>query len=143
MSHMANPVLIVEDDSILLRMYQRAFNFEGIDIETAVDGVEGLDKAKKVLPSLVLLDIMLPKRSGLSVLDELKKDPTTANIPVVVLSNLASEDDQKLAMEKGALEYIVKSGHDPKGVVEIAKKHLGTSAGPAAAPAEPAPEPQA
>lgn len=122
---MANPVLIVEDDSILLRMYQRAFTFEGLEIETAIDGVEGLEKARLVKPSLILLDIMLPKKSGLSVLDELKKDLSTSKIPVVVLSNLASEEDQALALKKGALEYIVKSGHDPKGVVAIAKKYLG------------------
>ncbi len=75
-------------------------------------------------PSLILLDIMMPRKSGFQVLDELKQNPSTADIPVIVLSNLASNEDQQLALSKGAVSYVVKSGHDPRGVVKIVKDFL-------------------
>jgi DNA-binding response OmpR family regulator len=117
-------ILIIEDDTLMLRMYQKAFGFEKYEVETAVDGEEGLEKARSFKPTLILLDVMMPKKNGLQVLDELKADASLKSIPVVMLTNLAGTADAETAMSKGAVKYIVKSQHDPKEVVDMIKEVL-------------------
>jgi len=119
-------LLIIEDDELILRMYQKIFVFEGFDVSVANNGQDGLDKirAAKPKPALVMLDIMMPKMNGLEVLDKLKADPDTKTIPVVMLTNLAGQQDAESALAKGAVRYIIKSEHDPKEVTEIVKEIL-------------------
>lgn len=117
-------VLIVEDDPLMSRMYQKIFAFEKYEVEMAANGEDGLEKAKKTMPTIILLDVMMPKMNGLQVLDKLKVDSDTKNIPVVMLTNLASEKDAENAMMKGAVKYIVKSEHEPKEVVKMVKEIL-------------------
>jgi len=119
---MAKILLIIEDDPLMVRMYQKIFTLEKFEVETATNGEEGLEKVKKVHPILILLDIMMPKMNGLQVLDKLKADPDTKKIPVVVLTNLAGEKDAETAMMKGAVKYIVKSDYEPKQVVNMVKE---------------------
>lgn len=103
------------------RLYEKAFSFEGYKVEVANDGEEGLKKARELKPTLILLDIMMPGMSGFEVLDKLKDNPETKNIPVVVLTNLAGEPDAETALTKGAVKYIIKSEYEPKEVTEIVK----------------------
>ncbi len=117
-------VLIVEDDPLMSRMYHKIFNFEGYEVEMAGDGEEGLEKAKSVKPTIMLLDVMMPKMNGLQVLEKLKADPDTKTIPVIMLTNLAGQQDAENAMSKGAVKYIVKSEHEPKEVVNMVKEIL-------------------
>ncbi len=117
-------ILIVEDDPLILRMYQKIFSFEGYEIEMASNGEEGLQKAKTVVPTIILLDIMMPKMNGLQVLDSLKADPTTKNIPVIVLTNLSGTQDAESALAKGAVKYIIKSENEPKQVADMVKEIL-------------------
>ncbi|MBP7119555.1 response regulator [Candidatus Woesebacteria bacterium] len=115
-------VLIVEDDSLMSRMYQKIFTFEKYDVETAENGEVGLEKAKTVNPTIILLDVMMPKMNGLEVLDKLKLDDRTKSIPVIMLTNLAGEKDAENAMLKGAVKYIVKSEHEPKEIVKMVEE---------------------
>jgi CheY-like chemotaxis protein len=119
---MAKTLLIVEDDPLMNRMYQKIFKFEQYDVQTAGNGEEGLEAARKLKPTVILLDIMMPKMNGLQVLEKLKSDPDTRGIPVIMLTNLAGEKDAETALLKGAVKYIVKSEHDPKQVVSIVKE---------------------
>lgn len=119
---MAKVLLIVEDDPLMSRMYQKIFTFEKYEVEVAHDGEEGLEKARKKSPTVILLDIMMPKMNGLEVLEQLKKDPDTKKIPVIILTNLAGEKDAEKAMMMGAVKYIVKSEHEPKEVVKMVKE---------------------
>src|SRR3989344_3251476 len=119
---MAKTILIVEDDPLMNRMYQKIFKFEKYDVDSATDGEAGLEKARKIKPIVMLLDIMMPKMNGLQVLEKLKGDPETKHIPVVMLTNLAGEKDAEKALMKGAVKYIVKSEHDPKQVVSMVKE---------------------
>lgn len=119
---MAKTLLIVEDDPLMNRMYQKIFKFEQYDVQTAGNGEEGLDAARRLKPTVILLDIMMPKMNGLQVLEKLKSDPDTRGIPVIMLTNLAGEKDAETALLKGAVKYIVKSEHDPKQVVSIVKE---------------------
>ena len=117
-------ILIVEDDPLMSRMYQKIFTFENYEVEMAGDGQEGLDKARESLPTLVLLDVMMPKLNGLQVLEKLKEDPKTKAVPVVMLTNLAGQQDAESALAKGAIKYIIKSEHDPKEVADMVKEIL-------------------
>lgn len=117
-------ILIVEDDPLMSRMYQKIFTFEGYEVEMAADGQEGLDKTRIGKPTLILLDIMMPKMNGLQVLEKLKADVQTKAIPVVMLTNLAGQQDAETALAKGAVKYIVKSEYEPKQVANMVKEIL-------------------
>ena len=118
-------ILLIEDDPLMVRLYKKIFTFEKFQVEIATSGQEGLKKAKSSKPALILLDIMMPKMSGLEVLDKLKADPSLKKIPVVTLTNLASENDKKAALSKGAVKHIIKSEYEPKQVVDIIRGILG------------------
>jgi CheY-like chemotaxis protein len=115
-------LLIIEDDPLMSRMYQKIFSFEGYQVDLAPNGQEGLVKVKADKPTLILLDVMMPVMNGLEVLDHLKADADTKGIPVVMLTNLAGVQDAETALAKGAVKYIVKSEHEPKEIVDMIKQ---------------------
>lgn len=117
-------IFIVEDDPLMMRMYERVFKLSGYDVELASNGEEALAKFKtmKPLPTLLLLDIMMPKMSGFDVLRQLKANKDWKSVPVVILSNLAGKEDAEKALNLGAVLYLVKSQYSPKEVVEKVKE---------------------
>ena len=115
-------VLIIEDDPLMSRMYQRIFIFQKYDVEVAGDGEEGLAKVASTNPTIILLDVMMPKMNGLQVLEKLKSDPATKSIPVIMLTNLAGQQDAETALMKGAVKYIVKSEHEPKEIADMVEE---------------------
>ena len=117
-------ILIVEDDSLMSRMYEKIFTFEKFDVVMAHDGEDGLIKARENMPTLIMLDVMMPKMNGLQVLERLKADPGTRAIPVIMLTNLAGQQDAETALSKGAVKYLIKSEHEPKEVTDIVKEVL-------------------
>jgi CheY-like chemotaxis protein len=117
-------VLIVEDDVLISRVYQTVFESEGFRVFWAGDGQTGLDLARQEMPTIILMDIMMPKMNGLQMLEQLKLDPKIAKIPVIVLSNLAGSVDTEKAIEMGAIKYIIKSENTPKEVYDTVKKIL-------------------
>lgn len=117
-------ILIVEDDPLIIRLYEKIFTFEGFEVALATDGEEGFAKALSEKPTLIVLDIMMPKMNGLDLLLKLKNDPQTQKIPVVMLTNLAGSHDAERALSDGAVKYIVKSEFTPKQVVNMIKEIL-------------------
>lgn len=117
-------VLIAEDDPLMIRIYEKIFSFEKFEVELAHDGEEALEKARTTNPSIIMLDVMMPKMNGIEALERLKDTPATKNIPVVMLTNVVGEQEAEVAASKGALKYLIKSEHDPKEVVEIIKSIL-------------------
>ena len=117
-------ILIVEDDKTLLDMYKLKFEQEGFNILIALDGLIGLELIKKELPAVILLDIMMPKMDGFAVLAELKKDKSTKDIPVLMLSNLGQQSDVEKGKKMGADDYIVKASMTPSQVVDKVKSYL-------------------
>jgi DNA-binding response OmpR family regulator len=116
-------ILLIEDDEILSSMYEEQLKEEGYDVDIALDGETGLDKAR-LKPHLILLDIMLPKLNGFEVLKKLKEEKSTRHIPVIILTNLGGKNthqDKNLALALGAADYLVKSFHIPKEVVDKIK----------------------
>ncbi len=97
---------------------------EGFEIKTAFDGQAGLELAKEYKPDLILLDLILPKMDGFTVLEELKKDQSTKDIPVIVLTNLEGTSDVEKVLELGATTYLVKANYDLSEVVAKIRKTL-------------------
>ncbi|MDO8601303.1 MAG: response regulator [bacterium] len=125
MPNQKNTILLIEDDSMIVRMYQRKLESEGFKVNLAFNGEEGLASLKKERPDLVLLDIMMPKMNGIETLKAVKADPSLKDIPVVMLTNLGDrpEDVQK-CKDLGALDYWVKANISLKEAVEKIKTIL-------------------
>jgi len=124
---MITKILIAEDDPMMARLYEKVFNFEGYQVEMAGDGQIALDKAREFLPTLIILDVMMPKLNGLAALDQIKADPKLKSIPVIMLTNLAGQQDAENAISKGAVKYIIKSEHDPREVAAMVKEVLAAN----------------
>jgi len=101
-------ILIVEDDEDILQLLQFNFESAGFEVSTSMDGREGLAMAKRLRPSLVMLDLMLPGLDGFDVCKELKKDSETAQVPVIMLTARSEEVDRIVGLELGADDYVVK-----------------------------------
>jgi len=122
-------VLLIEDDPLVVRMYQKILTFEGFEIDSAPDGRAGLEKVKTMKPDLIFCDVMMPKVNGIEVLERLKADPATKDIPVIMLTNLSGTHDAEVALEKGAFAYMIKSEYKPKDVAQKAKEFFSHTAG--------------
>ncbi len=121
---MAQKILLVEDEPTLQKTLSLALNQEGYEVKNALDGEIGLKTAKEEKPDLILLDLILPKMDGFEVLNELKKDSTTKDIPIIVLTNLESAQDIEKALSLGATTYLVKANYDLNDVIEKVKNTL-------------------
>ncbi len=117
-------ILLVEDDSFLLGMYATKFEMEDFKVVMAEDGEKAIRVAQKELPALILLDIILPKLNGFEVLKQLKANPATAKIPVILLTNLSQKDEIEQGLKMGAEDYLIKAHFMPSEVVEKIKKVL-------------------
>lgn len=117
-------LLIVEDDPLVTELYNRLFGFYKYEIKTAINGKEGVEHAKSFRPDLILLDIMMPVMDGIEALRLLKQDPTTKEIPVILLTNIDDESAIKEAMELGAADYMVKSDFTPNDIIEQVNRYL-------------------
>ena len=117
-------ILLVEDEPTLQKTLSIALTQEGYEVKSALDGEIGLRLAREVKPDIVLLDLILPKMDGVEVLDELKKDETTNDIPVIVLSKLESAQDIERGLALGATNYLVKANYDLKDVIEKVKENI-------------------
>jgi len=124
-------LLLVEDDPLIARLYKGAFTLSGHEVQVAFNGEEGLQKLQemKIKPTLILMDVMMPKVNGLQLLERIKQDPATKNIPVVMLTNLSDEKDVQKALDLGAVTYLVKSQYTPKEVVGKVKEIIAGYAG--------------
>lgn len=117
-------ILIIEDEEALSSVLKEKFEAEGYFVSVAKNGEDGLTTTDKVMPDIILLDLILPKLNGFQVLEALKADPDKKSIPVVVLSNLGEDDSIKRAILLGAADYFVKTQHPIKEIVEKVKFQL-------------------
>jgi two-component system phosphate regulon response regulator PhoB len=116
-------ILVVDDEPEAVELLQFNITQAGYEVLVAADGAEALKKAHSALPSLILLDLMLPEVDGLEVCKMLRRDPATANIPIVMVTAKATEIDKILGLELGADDYITKP-FSPRELVLRVKKLL-------------------
>ena len=102
-------ILIVEDDKFLKTLLEKNLKKENFEIIAAEDGISAIDKIVQEKPDLILLDIILPKKSGFSVLEEINKDENLKKIPVIIISNLGQPQDIERGRKLGAKEFLVKA----------------------------------
>ncbi len=125
-------VLVIEDEPALRDIYSTKLRIDGFDVVEAADGIEGLDAAIQHAPEIILLDVVLPIKDGFEVLKDLKDNPKTRAIPVVILSNLGQEYEVKRGLALGAVSFLTKANLTPVQVVEQVRKVLGKGGAPGA-----------
>lgn len=117
-------IFVVEDDQFLVKAYEAKLTRVSFRVAVARDGEEAILFLKKQIPDLILLDLVIPKRDGFEVLHELRTSPEWSKIPVIILTNLGQESDQKRGMELGAVDYLVKTDYTLEQIVEVINKFL-------------------
>ena len=110
-------VLVIDDDPVILELLRVNFEIEGFDVVCASDGEEGFDRAHDHHPDVVISDIMMPRRDGLQLLRDLKSDPDTEDLPVILLSAKAQKAEVQQGLDLGADDYITKP-FDPLELID-------------------------
>ncbi len=121
---MAKKILVVEDDLFLREMISRKLLADKFEVILSVDGEDGVEKAKKEKPDLVLLDLILPGIQGYEVLAKIKEDKKTASIPVVILSNLGQKEEVDKGLKLGAADFLIKANFTPDDIIDKVKNIL-------------------
>jgi len=119
-----NHVLVVEDEDFLVRALKDNLISEGHTVAVAMDGEAVFDELRKKKPSIILLDLLLPKKNGFDVLKQIRQSPEWQLIPVIILSNLGEDSEIKRALELGANDYFVKSQHPIQEVIEKVREYV-------------------
>ena len=122
-------ILVVDDEPDVLHLMEYNLNGANYDVVTAGDGLEALKKARGQMPNLIILDLMLPELDGLEVCKLLRRDPSTASIPIIMLTAKGGEMDRVLGLELGADDYVTKP-FSPRELVLRVKRLLRSGAVP-------------
>lgn len=125
LTNMAKKILFIEDEPALQRAASAILTQEGFQVMLALNGEEGIQTALREKPALILLDLILPKKDGFEVLEALKKDPDTKDIPVIILSNLEGSTDVERAISMGATTYLVKANYRLEEVLQRIREIIG------------------
>ena len=112
-------VLIIDDSPTELHLFQNMLEKAGFDTLVADSGEEGLRQAKTALPDCILMDIIMPGMNGFQATRRLTRDPKTASIPIIMITNKDQETDKIWGMRQGAVEYLVKPIADKELVAKI------------------------
>ena len=129
MASMKTTILVVDDEPDVVELVDFNLKAAGYDVVTASDGEEALKKARAILPSLMILDLMLPEVDGLEVCKILRGDPATSAIPIIMLTAKAGEIDRVLGLELGADDYVTKP-FSPRELVLRVKRLLRSGQAP-------------
>lgn len=111
-------ILIVDDDDNVRNLYADVFKEKGFEVIEAIDGVDGLDKATKKNPDVIFTGIVMPRMDGFGMIEVLKKNVATSNMPVIMSSHLGREQDKQRAKNLGVKDFIVLGYYTPREVVE-------------------------
>ncbi len=117
-------ILVIEDDPLLSKMYEAKLTNGGYQVVKASDGEEGLKMSLSEHPDFILLDVMMPRLSGIDMLAMLRKDPWGAKVPVLVLTNLSEQQEGSKAAALGVKEYLVKANFTPSEILAKINTYL-------------------
>ncbi len=118
-------ILVIEDDRFLRDLIVQKLVKEGFEVSEALNGEEGLKKVAEEKPNLVLLDLILPGIGGFEVLSQIKQNPATASVPVLILSNLGQQEDVEKGLKLGAADFLIKAHFTPGEIIGKIKTILG------------------
>jgi len=111
-------VLLIDDDREIVEMYRTKLELDGYRVHVAFDGVEGVERARELLPDIIFLDVRMPRKDGFEVLEVLRRHGPTAEIPVIILSNFGERELVERGLKLGALEFLVKAQTSPRYLSE-------------------------
>ena len=117
-------VLVVDDDEVIRQLVAVKFTLEGFDVVTAVDGRDCLEKLGEVEPDVITLDVMMPRLDGWVTATQLRKNPSTAGIKVVLITARAQEDDRDRGRQIGVDAYLAKP-FDPAEMIRVIRELAG------------------
>ncbi len=117
-------VMIVEDDPVLQKMYNQKLISEGFNTLIASDGQEAQDLFNKEPVDLIITDIMMPRVSGIELIENIRQDSKEKNTPIIAWSNLALEEEKQKALSAGANEYVIKGSLNLEQLIDLVKKYL-------------------
>ncbi len=121
---MAKKVLAIDDENDALLILKTTLTSEGYEVLTATNGMDGLALAEEHIPDLIILDLLMPEMDGFEVLDELKSNDTTGQIPVIVVSGVSEKEKIKDALAEGVDYFIIKP-YDYNDLVNKVQQALG------------------
>ena len=121
---MPKTILVADDEPYVLRSLEFILKKEGYRVVTATDGVDALEKIRAEKPDLVFLDIQMPRKDGNAVCEELRQDPATQGLPVIMITAKGQEADRLHSLQSGADEYITKP-YSPRKVADRVREILG------------------
>lgn len=121
---MASKVAIIEDDQTISQMYRFKFEAEGYTVDTAENGILGLQLAEAMKPDIILLDLMMPEMNGDAMLAELRKKPWGKNVKVIILTNMGEQEIPQDVKALGVSAVILKADMTPRQVADLVKKQL-------------------
>src|SRR5439155_17754291 len=134
-------ILIIEDDQIVANIYRNKFSIEGFQVEIANDGHLGLELVRSFRPDAVVLDLMLPKLTGVELMKQIRSEPDFEKLPVIVFSNTYLTNMVQEAWKAGATKCLSKANCTPKQVLEVVRSTIGSN-GKLTAPAKALPAAQ-
>src|SRR3984893_8090302 len=120
-------VLVVDDDEVIRQLIAVNLTLEGFDVATAVDGQDCLDKVTAIDPDVITLDVMMPRLDGWVTAGQLRRNPETSNIKVVLITARAQEDDKARGREIGVDAYLTKP-FDPAEMIRVVRNRAGQRA---------------
>lgn len=117
-------IAIVEDEAAIRRMYALKLKFSNFQVVEAADGEEGLEVIEKEKPDIVLLDLMMPRKSGEEMLRDLRSKPWGEKIPVIILTNISKDEAPRTLWHLGISDFIVKANSTPQHILEHIQRIL-------------------
>jgi len=117
-------ILIVEDETFLIEMYKTKFEIENFQVISAISSEQAIKILKKDIPDLILLDILLPRKSGITFLREVKQIREVSKIPVIIFSNYDDSKTREEAKRLGVEDYLIKTEFTPKQLLTKIKRYF-------------------
>ena len=117
-------ILIVEDETFLIEMYKTKFEIENFQVISAISSEQAIKILKKDIPDLILLDILLPRKSGITFLREVKQIRKVSKVPVIIFSNYDDSKTREEAKRLGVEDYLIKTEFTPKQLLTKIKRYF-------------------
>lgn len=117
MGNLKQNIVVIDDDGETRALYADILRGEGFEVREAVDGLDGLEKITQMVPDAVLTGIIMPRMDGFSLVESLKRNVMTANLPVIFLSHMGREDDRVRAQTLGVNDFFVTTMMPPREII--------------------------